>query len=264
MQITCMFQTTSLCKFCWIHEAALIMFSLYFFPKFTGLRHISVLKMTGKTLDDTSGVLELYPINGEISDSFRSEQNSLTFIAGMQMLCCFILQRKRGNCGLYCRKCISGPWGPVCLAGAGHQKLLPDQPRVFLHAACWERRQCEILVPLAYVVHVNHLRAGGLHAASQAGDGHPAVSRHALPRRRLQSPWWLPWGLSSGLRLLRTVGDVFDPVHSQQGKVWIVSNVRTEDFAFAVFFLNSTMSSSFYVPFCGSWYLDWLSSWMIW
>lgn len=34
--------------------------------KFTGLRHISLLKLVGKTLDDMSGVLELYPINGEI------------------------------------------------------------------------------------------------------------------------------------------------------------------------------------------------------
>ncbi|KAK7155086.1 hypothetical protein R3I93_009895 [Phoxinus phoxinus] len=32
-----------------------------------GLRHISVLKITGKTLDDMSGVLELYPINGSVS-----------------------------------------------------------------------------------------------------------------------------------------------------------------------------------------------------
>ncbi|XDV36108.1 hypothetical protein PO909_005953 [Leuciscus waleckii] len=32
-----------------------------------GLRHISVLKITGKTLDDMSGVLELYPINGSAS-----------------------------------------------------------------------------------------------------------------------------------------------------------------------------------------------------
>ncbi|XP_048054431.1 coiled-coil domain-containing protein 80-like [Megalobrama amblycephala] len=31
------------------------------------LRHISVLKIIGKTLDDISGVLELYPINGSAS-----------------------------------------------------------------------------------------------------------------------------------------------------------------------------------------------------
>lgn len=34
--------------------------------EFAGLRHISLLKLVGKPLDDTSGVLELYPINGEI------------------------------------------------------------------------------------------------------------------------------------------------------------------------------------------------------
>ncbi|XP_056089536.1 coiled-coil domain-containing protein 80 [Rhinichthys klamathensis goyatoka] len=34
---------------------------------YLGLRHISVLKITGKTLDDMSGVLELYPINGSAS-----------------------------------------------------------------------------------------------------------------------------------------------------------------------------------------------------
>ncbi|XP_026117880.1 coiled-coil domain-containing protein 80 isoform X2 [Carassius auratus] len=32
-----------------------------------GLRHISLLKLVGKTLDDMSGVLELYPINGSSS-----------------------------------------------------------------------------------------------------------------------------------------------------------------------------------------------------
>ncbi|KAI7807756.1 coiled-coil domain-containing protein 80 [Triplophysa rosa] len=32
-----------------------------------GLRHISVLKLVGRTLDDISGVLELYPINGSAS-----------------------------------------------------------------------------------------------------------------------------------------------------------------------------------------------------
>ncbi|XP_016129108.1 coiled-coil domain-containing protein 80 [Sinocyclocheilus grahami] len=32
-----------------------------------GLRHISLLKLVGKTLDDMSGVLELYPINGSVS-----------------------------------------------------------------------------------------------------------------------------------------------------------------------------------------------------
>lgn len=32
-----------------------------------GLRHISLLKLVGKTLDDMSGVLELYPINGSAS-----------------------------------------------------------------------------------------------------------------------------------------------------------------------------------------------------
>lgn len=32
-----------------------------------GLRHVSVLKLVGRTLDDTSGVLELYPINGSAS-----------------------------------------------------------------------------------------------------------------------------------------------------------------------------------------------------
>lgn len=33
-----------------------------------GLRHMSVLKLTGRTMDDMGGVLELYPVNGKTGD----------------------------------------------------------------------------------------------------------------------------------------------------------------------------------------------------
>lgn len=108
------------------------------------------------------------------------------------------------------RQCYSGAWRALRHPGEGHEELLPNQPGILLHAACGERRQREVLVPLAHVVHGYNLWPGGLHAASQTGDGHPAVAWHALPRRRVwrirlpSTRLWtrLPGRLSPGLRIL--------------------------------------------------------------
>lgn len=108
------------------------------------------------------------------------------------------------------RQCHSGAWGPVSLSGEGHQELLPDQSRILLHAAGWKGRQRKVLVPIAHVVHGHHLRPGGLYATAQAGDGHPAVTRHALPRGWVRWLWlpstwiwtWLSGRLSPGLQIL--------------------------------------------------------------
>lgn len=103
----------------------------------------------------------------------------------------------------YRRQCDSGAWGPFCLPGAWHQELLPGQCGLLLHAAGGQRRQREVMVPVTHVVHVHHLWADRLHAAAQAGDGHPAVIGNALPWRRIRSPWRLSWRLSSWLLLLK-------------------------------------------------------------
>lgn len=95
-----------------------------------------------------------------------------------------------------------GARGLVCHSGQRHQKLLPDQPWVLLHAAGGKRWKRQVLVPVSHVVHGHNLRPDRLHATTQTGDGHPAVSRHALPRRRVRWLWlpsWLPWGLPGGL-----------------------------------------------------------------
>lgn len=112
-----------------------------------------------------------------------------------------------------CRQRYRGAWRLIGHAGQGHEELLPDQPRVLLHAAGGQRRQRQVLVPVAHVVHGDHLRPGGLHAAAAAGDGHPAVAGHALPRgrvRRLRLPparirARLPGQLPPGIRLLASL-----------------------------------------------------------
>lgn len=109
------------------------------------------------------------------------------------------------SCPIRChRKCNGGPRGPFCLPSAWHQELLPGQCGLFLHAAGGQRRQCEVMVPITHVDHVHHLRADRLHAAAQAGDGHPAVTGHALPWRRIRSPWRISWRLSPWLRVLNS------------------------------------------------------------
>lgn len=118
------------------------------------------------------------------------------------------------------RECYRGAWRALCYPCEGHEKLLPNQPRILLHAAGGEGWQCQVLVPLTYVVHGHYLWPGRLYAAPQTGDGHPAVTWHALPWRWiwwlwLPSTWirtWLSGWLSPGVWLL--TGGCFPMMHT--------------------------------------------------